>query len=315
MLYKVTSWLNLHPCNVIFFSKQVMCCYPPFLHDRLLDYDTPSHFVPHHPFSGCHHPSHLCLFTIREARARIYDVRFAAEVDVNSAGRAGGVDECRLCGWCRRAPPLVYFPRPAVRCDEEACASNFCLSIRPNVLIFYDDASGSLAPASIFFPLLAVAAHNTIVDVGYCVVFTSVYITTTKTLSLPVEGFLMVLTMLPSLTTYKPSQVIGGSNMVAMRSSTPSTRVLDSPQVRSATHSAIIRIHSFVEPTITKTDLKRKFQKNCSECTRAHRRCVFPSIGNTECFRCTKMHLKCYFIYSGTSNSNDNPFIITIFIV
>ena len=35
MLYKVTSWLNLHPCNVIFFSKQVMCCYPPFLHDRL----------------------------------------------------------------------------------------------------------------------------------------------------------------------------------------------------------------------------------------------------------------------------------------
>ncbi|KAL3763565.1 hypothetical protein ACHAW5_008108, partial [Stephanodiscus triporus] len=122
----------------------------------------------------CHHPSHLCLFTIREARARIYDVRFAAKVDVNSAGRAGDVDECRLCGWCRRAPPLVYFPRPAVRCDEEACASNFFLSIRPDVLIFYDDASGSLAPASIFFPLLALAAHNTIVDVGYCVVFTTI---------------------------------------------------------------------------------------------------------------------------------------------
>ena len=183
------------------------------------------------------------------------------------------------------------------------------------MLIFYDDASGSLAPASIFFPLLALAAHNTIVDVGYCVVFTSVYITTTKTLSLPVEGFLMVLTMLPSLTTYKPSQVIGGSNMVAMRSSTPSTRVLDSPQVRSVTQSAIIRIHSFVEPTITEPDLKRKFQKNCSECTRAHRRCVFPSIGNSECMRCTKMHLKCYFIYSGMSNSNDNPFIMLPFLL
>ena len=83
----------------------------------------------------------------------------------------------------------------------------------------------------------------------------------------------------------------------------------------SVQQSTIIRIHSFVNPTITEPDLKWKFKKNCSECTRAHRRCVFPSIGNSECMRCTKMHLKCYFIYSGMSNSNDNLFIMLPFLL
>ena len=45
----------------------------------------------------------------------------------------------------------------------------------------------------------------------------------------------------------------------------------------------------------------RKLQKNCSECTRAHRRCVFSSLCINKCNRCVKMNLQCKFKYSGTS--------------
>ncbi len=45
----------------------------------------------------------------------------------------------------------------------------------------------------------------------------------------------------------------------------------------------------------------RKLQKNCSECTRAHRHCVFSSLCINKCNRCVKMNLQCKLKYSGTS--------------
>ena len=44
-----------------------------------------------------------------------------------------------------------------------------------------------------------------------------------------------------------------------------------------------------------------KYQKNCSECTRSHRSCVFESPSDLQCTRCIKMHLPCFFKYSGES--------------
>ena len=43
----------------------------------------------------------------------------------------------------------------------------------------------------------------------------------------------------------------------------------------------------------------KRIQKNCIECSRAHRRCVFDSIGEVECTRCLKLHLTCIFRFSG----------------
>ncbi len=45
----------------------------------------------------------------------------------------------------------------------------------------------------------------------------------------------------------------------------------------------------------------KNIPKNCSECTRAHRRCVFTSPSQLECNRCIKMYLICFFNYSGKS--------------
>ena len=46
-------------------------------------------------------------------------------------------------------------------------------------------------------------------------------------------------------------------------------------------------------------------QKNCSECTRSHRRCVFQSADHPKCTRCTKMHLNCFFVPSSQGRRND----------
>jgi hypothetical protein len=61
---------------------------------------------------------------------------------------------------------------------------------------------------------------------------------------------------------------------------------------------ATIQMHS--SPTNLIDSLK-KYQKNCSECTQAHRRCVFTSPSHLECNQCNKMHLMCFFNYSGKS--------------
>ena len=47
------------------------------------------------------------------------------------------------------------------------------------------------------------------------------------------------------------------------------------------------------------------FQKNCSEYTRSHRRCVFQSADHPKCTRCTKMHLNCFFVPSSQGRRND----------
>jgi len=104
MLYKVTSWLNLHPYNIIFSSKQIMCCYP-FVHKN-----TPSHF-PHRPFSGCHHPTsdrtpfatHALEFTMFDSPPRSTSTTPDVRAVSTSAGCAGGVDEL---------PPSSTSPAP-----------------------------------------------------------------------------------------------------------------------------------------------------------------------------------------------------------
>jgi hypothetical protein len=52
--------------------------------------------------------------------------------------------------------------------------------------------------------------------------------------------------------------------------------------------------------TSTEVINKQRYQKNCVECTRAHRRCAFVSTNATQCSRCVKFHLTCCFKYSGT---------------
>jgi hypothetical protein len=44
---------------------------------------------------------------------------------------------------------------------------------------------------------------------------------------------------------------------------------------------------------------KKRLQKNCFECTRAHRRCVFELTNNNQCTRCVKFNLCCTFRVSG----------------
>ncbi len=61
---------------------------------------------------------------------------------------------------------------------------------------------------------------------------------------------------------------------------------------------ATIQMHSSPTKLI---DSPKKYQNNCSECTQAHRHCVFTSPSHLECNRCNKMHLMCFFNYSGKS--------------
>ena len=49
-------------------------------------------------------------------------------------------------------------------------------------------------------------------------------------------------------------------------------------------------------------DIMPKYQKNCYECTRSHRSCVFESPTHHQCSRCVKNNLLCFFKNSGESH-------------
>jgi hypothetical protein len=42
-------------------------------------------------------------------------------------------------------------------------------------------------------------------------------------------------------------------------------------------------------------EIKKRYQRNCAECTCSHRCCVFILPSDLECTRCRKMHLLCFF--------------------
>ena len=48
--------------------------------------------------------------------------------------------------------------------------------------------------------------------------------------------------------------------------------------------------------------MQNRLQKNCIECTRTHRRCLFKSSDEDKCTRCDKFNLCCKFRYSGMCN-------------
>jgi hypothetical protein len=50
---------------------------------------------------------------------------------------------------------------------------------------------------------------------------------------------------------------------------------------------------------MTKTTTKKRIKKNCIECTRSHRRCVFELMDDVQCARCHKFHLTSVFRLSG----------------
>ena len=56
------------------------------------------------------------------------------------------------------------------------------------------------------------------------------------------------------------------------------------------------------------------FQKNCAECTRSHRRCIFVSVDHPKCTRCTKMHLLCCFVPSRESIYFHVTVLLSIFL-
>ena len=56
------------------------------------------------------------------------------------------------------------------------------------------------------------------------------------------------------------------------------------------------------------------FQKNCAECTRSHRRCIFVSADHPKCTRCTKMHLLCCFVPSRESIYFHVTVLLSIFL-
>jgi hypothetical protein len=49
----------------------------------------------------------------------------------------------------------------------------------------------------------------------------------------------------------------------------------------------------------TENALMKRIQKNCNECTRAHRHCVFELVDDVKCTRCNKFRLCCMFRVSG----------------
>ena len=132
----------------------------------------------------------------------------------------------------------------------------------------------------------------------------------TTNLSLPPRRRFNESLLLPSsLKTYESLHLLDVSKLDM--SLTPLIRVSDSHPVRLLPPPEVIRSPSSIDipppPSLKLTDhnIRRKLQKNCSECTRAHRRCVFPSIGKLACTRCMKMHLQCTFLYSDQGRRND----------
>jgi hypothetical protein len=62
-------------------------------------------------------------------------------------------------------------------------------------------------------------------------------------------------------------------------------------------------VNTFADRRLTSTDgnnSKKRLQKNCIQCTRAHRRCVFNASDQPNCTRCMKFNLCCQFTFSGT---------------
>ena len=124
MLYKVTSWLNLHPYNIIFFSKQVMCCYP-FVHNRLHP-----HTFPIIPFQAAIIPAtsactpfakHALEFTTFDLPPRSTSTAPDVRAVLTSAGCAGGVDEL---------PPLSTSPAPPFDATKKLAHPTFvCPSV------------------------------------------------------------------------------------------------------------------------------------------------------------------------------------------
>lgn len=81
------------------------------------------------------------------------------------------------------------------------------------------------------------------------------------------------------------------------------------PRVRSVQICIIIPTRSFVGTSkmsgqicTFEKQMAKRLQKNCIECTRAHRRCVFLSKDDVICTRCNKFRLSCQFRYSGMFN-------------
>ncbi len=52
------------------------------------------------------------------------------------------------------------------------------------------------------------------------------------------------------------------------------------------------------------------FQKNCSSCTRSHRRCIFELPRDRQCTRCCKMHLTCFFFHLVSSLNSVYCFVL-----
>ena len=60
--------------------------------------------------------------------------------------------------------------------------------------------------------------------------------------------------------------------------------------------------NTFEARGLTSIESKKRLQKNCFECPRAHRRCVFELMNNNQCTRCVKFNLCCAFRVSGMFN-------------
>ena len=85
----------------------------------------------------------------------------------------------------------------------------------------------------------------------------------------------------------------------------PSTQTSSLLRATSASLSSISPAHISVNTLrargliSTENALMKRMQQNCTECTRAHRRCVFELIDDVKCTRCNKFRLCCMLRVSG----------------
>ena len=89
---------------------------------------------------------------------------------------------------------------------------------------------------------------------------------------------------------------------------TPSNQTFHLPQVKldGPSHTnpnrfsvATFEDHGPISTNVMMGKSRKRFLKNCIECTRAHRRCVFYSADDLQCTRCLKFNMSCQFRYSG----------------